>query len=132
MSSSLNALLKLSETSSPPKLFDYDCVTLYLTILIMYIFCTCIFIETQTICFACILYKVLSWMLKLSNSLLAENTELAHTRCLLHGSSCDRGLSGFAARIYVEFQTVKKIAYRSYRYESLISRIRVYRYPTVS
>ena len=30
LSSSLDALLKLSKTSSPQKLFDYDCVTLYL------------------------------------------------------------------------------------------------------
>ena len=29
LSSSLDALSKLSKTSSPPKLFDYDCVTLY-------------------------------------------------------------------------------------------------------
>ena len=29
LSSSLVALLKLSKTSSPQKLFDYDCVTLY-------------------------------------------------------------------------------------------------------
>ena len=29
LSSSLDAMLKLSKTTSPPKLFDYDCVTLY-------------------------------------------------------------------------------------------------------
>ena len=29
LSSSLDELLKLSKTSSPQKLFDYDCVTLY-------------------------------------------------------------------------------------------------------
>ena len=29
LSSSLDALLKLSKTSSPQKLFDYDCATLY-------------------------------------------------------------------------------------------------------
>ena len=30
--SSLDSLLKLSKTTSPTKLFDYDCVTLYLHI----------------------------------------------------------------------------------------------------
>ena len=29
LSSSLDALLKLSKTTSPSKLFDYDCATLY-------------------------------------------------------------------------------------------------------
>ena len=28
LTSSLDALLKVSKTSSPPKLFDYDCVML--------------------------------------------------------------------------------------------------------
>ena len=36
MSSSLDALLKLSKTSSPLKLFDYVCITLY----ILYSICT--------------------------------------------------------------------------------------------
>ena len=34
LSSSLDALLKLSKTSSPQKLFDYDCVTLYFEVYI--------------------------------------------------------------------------------------------------
>ena len=29
LSSSLDTLLKLSKTTSPQKLFDYDCMTLY-------------------------------------------------------------------------------------------------------
>ena len=29
LASSLHAMLKLSKTSSPQKLFDYDCVTVY-------------------------------------------------------------------------------------------------------
>ena len=33
LSSSLDALLKVSKTSSPQKLFDYDCVTLYLCVI---------------------------------------------------------------------------------------------------
>ena len=32
MSSSLHTMLKLSKTSSPQKLFDYNCVTLYLNL----------------------------------------------------------------------------------------------------
>ena len=31
LSSTLNALLKLSKTTSPKKLFDYDCITLHET-----------------------------------------------------------------------------------------------------
>ena len=32
LSSSCNALLKLSKTTYPQKLFDYDCITLYIVI----------------------------------------------------------------------------------------------------
>ena len=32
LSSSLFAMIKMSKTSSPQKLFDYDCVTLYVSI----------------------------------------------------------------------------------------------------
>ena len=32
LSSSLDTLLKVAKTTSPQKLFDYDCVTLYVTI----------------------------------------------------------------------------------------------------
>ena len=39
LSSSLDAFLKLSKTSSPPNLFDYDCVTLYIVCIVRRVVC---------------------------------------------------------------------------------------------
>ena len=44
VSSSLDTLLKLSKTTSPNKLFDYKCVTLYVAVIVF----ICLF--TSTVC----------------------------------------------------------------------------------
>ena len=56
VSSSLNVLLKLTKTSSPQKLFDYDCVTLYIVSSNL-LSCIHLFWRTWTNILLCISWK---------------------------------------------------------------------------